>query len=242
MGGSSNSSFIPKRGPSNRPKKAVAKQVYVFTLVSYVLFFAVLTASVAVFFYNNYVTNQLENEVVSLNNAIGEFSQTELTEVKEFDLRLQKAKERLENSVSFTAIFSALESDTLETVQIDDLKIERFSDAGFEINVSMVTNNFDSSILQRRLLSSNSIIETVEVSEVTIQPADQEDDLNQVDLSQVNLNILIGVPLEAIPYSAAPQPAPVPELIDPSQNIPSASSTEAEIDEEEAEVINQGEI
>ena len=63
MGGSSDTnSFIPKRGPVKRQRRAGSRQIYLFTVISYVLFSATLVASVGVFLYERYIEDQLENE------------------------------------------------------------------------------------------------------------------------------------------------------------------------------------
>lgn len=203
MDGSSNNSFIPKRGTANRTQRNSSQRVYVITLVTYVLFFATLVATAGVFLYSRYIDSQFQTEVALLSDEIARFNDADMTRVLTFDERLQKAQGRLDNAVSLGSLFRALETATAESVQVDALTIDRNNDEDFELIASINTDNFDSSIFQREIFEQNSIIETVEIEQLTITPNSldvNEATINLSDSSQVSFTAKLGVPISAIPY------------------------------------------
>src|SRR6056297_43790 len=108
----SQSSFIPKRGATRTKRKAPAKRIFVFTLIAYSLVFASLLASGASYLYKNYTTSLLQNEVSLLNSEISTFSVSDLSVVSEFDLTLQRATNRLDNTASIAAALEAIDLAT----------------------------------------------------------------------------------------------------------------------------------
>lgn len=172
MGGSSNqNSFIPKRGPANRSRRTGSRQVYLFTLFSYVLFSATLVAAVGVFLYERYVDNQLENEVAALNTEIEVFREADLKSVREFNNRLTYTSERIAVATSLSTFFNALEAATAETVKITDLEIAREGDERYNIAAQIETDNFDSSLLQREFLEDDNVFATVVIDEIDVVTA-----------------------------------------------------------------------
>lgn len=232
MDGSSNNSFIPKRGTSNRPKRGSSHRVYVITLVTYVLFFATLVATAGVFLYSRYIDTQFQTEVALLSDEIDRFNDADMNRVLLFDERLQKAQDRLDSAVSLGSLFTAIEMATAETVQIDSLRIERNNDEDFELVAAINTDSFDSSIFQREVFEQNSIIESVEIEQLTITPNSLDTTEAAVDLSdssQVSFTAKLGVLVSAIPF--VPQSNSLFE-----ENVPVATTLETEpVDSSEEE-------
>ncbi len=144
-----NNSFIPKRGPVTRRRTAASKQVYVFTLFSYVLVFAILLGTGATFLYSKYVQNRLGEEVAGLSATIQDFNESDMNRVQDFDLKLKQAAERFNNSASIVSVLEILEAATIGTVEIDSLSLEREADDKFLLSASMITDSLDSTIFQR---------------------------------------------------------------------------------------------
>ena len=141
-----NSSFIPKRGPVKKRRRSATKQVYVFTIISYVAIFAAVIGSAGVYFYSEYVNSQLAAEVTELNKEMSSFNNVDMQRVKDFDVRLSQAGERLNNSASIIAILNALEGYTVDTITFLSLSLKRAEDTEFALNVDMKTDSFDSTI------------------------------------------------------------------------------------------------
>lgn len=229
MDGSSNNSFIPKRGPANRPKRAQTQKVYIFTIFSYVLFFATLASTAGIFLYSRHIESQFQSEVVKLSDEIGRFNDTDMDKVLTFDERLQKVQARLDASVSLGTLFAAIEKATVKTVQLESLQLERNQDDYYEIVASIKTDNFDSSIFQREMFEQEGIVNSVEISELTITP-NTLDESENVDLSvssEITLTAKLGVNVSDIPFIPEVTSVPLLEVEDvvESQEVSTASST-----------------
>lgn len=205
MGGSSNNrdtSFIPKRGPANRSRRSGSKQVYVFTLVAYVLFFATLVATVGVFLYDRYIDQQLTNEVAALNEEINLFREADLEQVRLFNDRITFASERVSAASSLGILFSAIEAATAETVQLTTLDLERVDDNYYAVALNVETETLDSSIFQRELLEQVSTFDIAVIDEISIVSESIESEaVNQE--SFVSYVATLGVPQAAVDFVPA---------------------------------------
>lgn len=197
----SSNSFIPKRGPVKRSRGAASRQVYVFTIISYVLMFATLLATGSVYLYGKYVNKQLDGEVSALNTEINSFSEADMQQVIEFDRRLGQAYDRLDNSVSIVSVFEALEAATIDTVQISTLDIVREKDEKFVLSASIETDSFDSTIFQRGVFKRSQTIESVAISGVQATSKNGESSGSDVSSRQlITFTAQLEVPLPYVPY------------------------------------------
>ncbi len=200
------SSFIPKQGPAKRSRQGASRQVHVFTVLSYVLFFGALAASLGVFLYSRHVETQLRGEVVALDTAISNFSNEKMEQVKAFNIRLNQAQNRINNSVSAVSIFESLEDSTVQAAAIDSLTLKRSADEKFLITADINTDTFDSALFQRGLYERNPIIESVAFEEVGLGVIEGEEKLTT---SNVSFKAELSVPLSAVPYIPDGTPVPV---------------------------------
>ncbi|MEK7639107.1 MAG: hypothetical protein AAB388_03035 [Patescibacteria group bacterium] len=228
---SSSGSFIPKRGAVKHPRTTVKGRVYVFSLLSYIVLFATLLATAAVFLYGQYVQKQLEAEVTAFNDTTRNFNQADLEKVKAFDLRLQQATSRVNNTVSFVSIFDALEASVVGTVRIASLSIMRNADENYVLEASIETNNFDSSLFQRGVFERNDAIDEVFVEELQIaDPSIASSDESSSIEPGVTFRALLEVPLGAIPYvpgaSTAVVVPPSLPVIEPPESVESEVETD----------------
>lgn len=224
----SNNSFIPKRGPAKRQRLPASRQVYAFTIVSYVLMFATLLATGSVYLFGKYVDKKLQDEISLLNVEINSFSETDMKRVTDFDSRLIQASNRLENTVSIVSVFDALERATIDTVQLDSLSLVREDDEKFVLDSSIVTDSFDSAIFQRGVFQRNSVIEGVVINNV--KTVDTKTD----GKSLVTFNASIEVPLASVPYKVNHDISSEPMTI-VKEPITSVGST---TEEEQGEIID----
>jgi hypothetical protein len=193
-----NTSIIPKRGPAKRAVQSASRQVYVFTLASYVFFFATLIATAGTFFYERYVAEQLSAEVTALNASISGFNETDMNTVRELNLRLKQAQQRLANTVSLVSLFTAIEESTAQTAKISEFSMVRQSDTTFEIKSKIETDSFDSAMFQRNTFRRNPVFETVVVKDVTLGEAGE--DADSPSDSFITFAADLSVPLSAVPY------------------------------------------
>jgi hypothetical protein len=222
MKGSSDNSFIPKRGASKRKQTGGSRQIYIFTYISYILMFATLLSSGGVYLYQQYINNQLDIAVEALNSEIGSFSQADMERVTQFNLRLAQAQDRLENSMSVTAVFEALQAATIDTVQINSLAMEREDDDRIVIEAMIQTDSFDSTIFQRGVFLRNGIIQDVEITDVkdsvAIETGERAQESNARPI--VSFQASLAVPLEQIPADPQSYQLNQPDVIVPNTEIP----------------------
>jgi hypothetical protein len=237
----SNSSFIPKRGPATQKRRVVSRQVYIFTIGSYILLFATLLASGGVFLFDRYVDKQFEESVAELNSAIAAFSETDMQRVLDFDSRLSQAAGRLDASVSMVSVFEALEDATIDTVQVDGLTIVRDNDSKYVLEAAINTDSFDSTIFQRGVYKRNSSISSVEVSDVKKSPpsdnVSEEDQVaaaRETALPLVTFSAVLEIPVSEVPYTV--NVSDTVNTINDSYTIESDSTVDPDTETEEAGV------
>lgn len=237
MGGSSNdNSFIPKRGPVSRPRQTGARQVYVFTLVSYVLFFTSLIAAGGLFLYERYIDEQLQNEIIALDVEIERFREADLENVRSFNSRLEYSKERLDATVSLPALFSVLEATTAETAQIERLTIQRIGDERLAVSAAFLTDTFDSALFQREFYEQEQLIDQIALSDVTIELGSEETGESALT-TRISFDALLAVPTAAIPLTVTPASLSAP-IVEPASAVDeTTTTTEALLPATEAEPV-----
>jgi hypothetical protein len=233
-----NTSFIPKQGPVRRPRQTASRSVHLFSLISYITLASTMVASVGAFFYQKHIEGQLQDKVGELSQAIGSFSEADMDQVREFNIRLGQTRDRLDNSVSIRTVFEALEDATVQSVSLASLKLERFEDDHLEVAVKVDTDTFDSSLFQRGVFERSNIVESVNVEELQIvEEAEEEDGPVR---SGVSFLAEIYVPIDEVPnipsaISFTPEPVVI-ETVSTStdtNSIPVADTEESIIETNE---------
>jgi len=201
MQGSSDNSFIPKQGTAKKKQVGGARQIYVFSYISYILMFATLLSSGGVYLYAQYVDTQLKTEIEALNSEIGSFSQADMERVTQFNERLTQAQDRLENSISVVSVFEALQAATIDTVQVESLQMERQDDDKVLMNTTIQTDSFDSTIFQRSILLGDQTIQGVEISQLqtALPTQDGTTELEAATDPVVTFQTLFEIPLAEVP-------------------------------------------
>lgn len=158
-------------------RRVVARQVYIFNIVSYVLLVGTLIAVATVYLYGRYTQNALATAIVDYNTAIAGFDQTALDEVIEFDERLRHTTELIGGAPAITAALAVVESATIDTVQFIDLTLTYTGQNELKLVATIKTDTFDSVLFQRQMYESSEQIKTVKLEEVAIefiQPDEEE--------------------------------------------------------------------
>lgn len=217
MPGSSDASFIPKRGGPRRSKKVRSNRVYILTIVSYVLLFATLLAAGGTFLYHRYLDTQLENAVAALSQEIRSFQQADMEQVQAFDLRLRQANQRLNNSVSVVSIFEAIEAATINTVRLANLSLSREVDEQFVVEAEVVTDNFDSSLFQRGVYERNDeVVQSIRFESLQLNSVNSDpNQVFQTNEETVTFQATLEVPLGAIPFVPSRQNLSTSEQLSP---------------------------
>lgn len=247
-----NSSFIPKNNPAKRKRGgANVRKIYIFTLISYVILFATLIATVGVYFYEKHINNQLAVEINLLGQEVSSFNLADMQRVVEFDKRLKQAQKRLENMASPVAIFNTLEQVVVKDAQINTLNISREGDDVFVIKEDMLTDSFDSTIVQRKEYFKNEVIDSVNIANIVTSGLDYSvadglvNENNQLD-PEVKFNVDLKVPVSSVLYSPNVDYGLdfIPEYVENNIDVVSDSvEGGAESDEfTEKEIINNTDI
>jgi hypothetical protein len=140
------------------------------------LFFAVLIASVGAFAYDRRLSSQLAQQVEAFRAATLSFDADEerLQRVLSIDRRLVQVNDRLQNSASMSALLTALEATTLQSAQVESFNMTRENDDSIMLELSVLTDTFDSVLFQRSVLEDNDVLKTFELSDVTVVNGDLE--------------------------------------------------------------------
>jgi hypothetical protein len=255
MADSPSTSFIPKRGPAKQKRRTVSRQVYIFTYASYVLIFASLIASAAVFLYGQYINQQLNNEITALDTEIESFSEADMQTVMEFNNRLVQAAGRLEHAASVVAILDLLETVTIEPVQYLGLTYEREDDEQIVLTADVDTTSFDATIFQRGLFESNTIVEDVVFTGVELTDPNQTqetlENFTQVTnqdfggvrfLAEVSVDVA-SIPLSVVQFDTDSTPISDPFVNDFATSTDEVSSVEVDdISETDDDSDNQVDV
>ncbi len=240
MPGSSNASFIPKRTPSNKSERSNSpRQLFLGSLLVRVLFFAVLIAAAAVFFYERHLNGQLNEATQNFKTATdsyeadGEKLQTIITT----DKRLAQANNLLKESVSVSTLLNALQQATAESIQFTSLDYSQTGEGSLLLEATIDTDTFDSTMFQRSVyggneLFRNTLLKDVKVStEVSkIDDTYKTKDIEYTKDAKINFKAIINVDPKDVPAVA----------IKEASFIPITSVTEGDSSSSESTVENGG--
>lgn len=227
-----NASFIPKQGPVRRERQTASRQVHIFNVISYLLFTATLVASAGVFLFNRHLETALAAEVSNLSTVIAGFNEADMLAVQEFNLRLQQARQRIDNSISIVSIFDALETATVQAVELTQLSIKREADTSVLVVAKVDTDSFDSSLFQRGVYERSQVISDVEITDLSLNGA-AEGEAEATQSDGVSFMARISVPSSAIPYTPVALFESVATTTQPEAATTTDSSSAVETDSSE---------
>jgi hypothetical protein len=237
-------SFIPKQGPVKRTRQTATRQIHLFAILAYMAFATAFIAAIGVSLYKNHIEKQHAEEVNKLNEAIKGFSDADMERVREFDGRLNQTRDRLDNGISIVSVFDALEDATIKSVTLEDLYLKKEEDSSISIAARVSTDSFDSSLFQRGVFERNSVIESVEVSELELVEAGEDETLP----AGVSFSAKLSIPASSVPL-AADKKEEAPVTVEPVDTVvvaTSTASTSAETtsteETEEPEVTNSNSL
>jgi hypothetical protein len=159
--------------------------------------------------------------------------------VREFDLRLQQANDRLNKSASIVSIFNSLEAATINTVSLNSLSLERENDELFTMAVNIDTDSFDSTIFQREVYGQNNTVGSITIESLQSSGLDSStlDDNDEEDGAEVSFIAEIEIPIDAVPYVPRRVTEPVSETVSAEE-----INEDSVPNEERAEEVNQNEL
>lgn len=234
MPGSSNTSFIPKRSPNSRPERSSSpKQIFIGTFLVQVLFFAVLIAAAAVFFYQRHLNGQLNTAVANFKAATDTYQSDgeKLQAITTMDGRLIQASNLLKNSVSVSTLLSSLEQAIAEPIQVTKLDYSLTDKGKLSLEAEIVTDSFDSTIFQRSLFTGGELFQDTTLDDVTISttisnPKDKKTEDINTKAGEIKFKAIINIDPKAV--KSIPVFIPVKEsTFETASSTTTGSSTEA---------------
>lgn len=154
------------------------RTIQVYRVLAGVMSTCAVVASVGVFAYKSFSTNELEAAKAELKVASAEDkgNQKKISELQAYDLKLSIARKLLDGHLAPSRIFEELERSTKETVAFK--QFEYSYEPGFDVLLSLVgnTKELDSVFLQKQQFFKDGLFSEFVVQDVTLlEDADVEE-------------------------------------------------------------------
>ena len=150
-------SFIPKK-PMIEERAVASQPVSLSTIISIFVFFTMLVATGALYFYNGILNKniiQMEND---LNLAKNRFEPSKIIQLQVLDKRLRASNEILSKHIATSPIFKALQSITMKTISYTKFGYDFNSDTKnpkIMVKMSGIALGYKSVALQSDLFTRN---------------------------------------------------------------------------------------
>lgn len=152
-------SFIPKR-PMIEERVVSPASTSLFTVISIIIFFAVILASAGLFFYKGILAKNLTQMEADLNLAKARFEPSKIVQLQQLDRRLNASKSVLAQHVAVSPIFETLQDITLKTIQYTNFGYKWGEGANPRVEVTMkgAAVGYRSIALQSDLFTKNEFL------------------------------------------------------------------------------------
>ena len=129
-------SFIPKK-PMIEERTVASRPISFLTVVSVVIFFTVIIATGALYFYDKVLAKNITKMENDLNLAKNRFEPSKIIQLQVLDKRLRASSEILSKHIAISPIFEALQSITLKTVSYTKFSYDFDDSKNAKIKVKM---------------------------------------------------------------------------------------------------------
>ena len=129
-------SFIPQRPTQGANQKRGVRKIYVFTYISYILFFGSALAAVGTFFYNSLLDTRLQVHKDALVAEEAKFDQEAINNVRELDQKIKSAQKRMDLHLSVPTIFEALERNVSQSLVLSSFSYKRENDSPPKVEIA----------------------------------------------------------------------------------------------------------
>ena len=149
-------SFIPKK-PMIEERTITSRPISFLTVVSVVIFFTVIIATGALYFYDRILVKNIIKMENDLNLAKNRFEPSKIIQLQVLDKRLRASSEILSKHIAISPIFEALQSITLKTVSYTKFSYDFDDSKNAKIKVKMngVAVGYRSVAFQSDLFAKN---------------------------------------------------------------------------------------
>jgi hypothetical protein len=188
-------SFIPQRPVQGATKKRNVRKIYVFTYISYVLFFGSAMAAVGTFFYDSLLDTRLQAQKDRLIAEEAKFDQQAINSVRALDQKIKSAQKRMDLHLSVPLIFAALERNVTKSLVLKSFTYERENDTAPKMEITGEAQVFNSLAFQREILASEPILAGGDFTQVTLAseaPTDEETGVVKADQVETKIAFWLG--------------------------------------------------
>jgi len=149
-------SFIPKK-PMIEERAVGSQPVSFLTVICFAIFFTLVIASGALFFYKGILANDIVKMENDLNLAQNRFEPSKIVQLQDLNKRLNASSEILSKHIAISPIFKALQSITMKNVSYTKFDYEFSGDVNAKIMVKMsgIAVGYRSVALQSDLFAKN---------------------------------------------------------------------------------------
>lgn len=149
-------SFIPKK-PIIKERADLPQPVSIFLIASLFILITVLLATGGLYFYKQFLSNQIVAKDQSLTLAQNSFEPSKITELQVLDKRLRAATEILSNHITITPIFNVLGQLTLKSVRYTKFGYTLGTGQNITVDVKMSgqATSYEAVALQSDLFATN---------------------------------------------------------------------------------------
>lgn len=154
MEGKLQTSFIPKQPLVENGAKKASGTTSIFSIIGWFIFIVVISASVGVFLYEQYLTKAIDTKNTDLSNRIKSFDTESVDHFIQLDSRLQSAALILNNHLAVSNLLDLIAENTIQSVQFTDFKYSFDDSDKISLNLSGKAPSFASVALQSDAFSA----------------------------------------------------------------------------------------
>ncbi len=160
------SSFIPK-GPitedvfkkqKTNPVSIIAVSLFTFTLIG----------AVSLYFYKNYISNNLNLIKISISDAKQRIDPNSINNMYEFNNKLQTAKLIIANHTSSSRILKEIASSTVVNIFLTDFVFDIDDKGVSKINMKGLSSSYGAIAQQESVLLNNTNFKSVSISNISL--------------------------------------------------------------------------
>jgi len=147
-------SFIPKK-PLVKERVTTSQPIGMLTIIPLIIFFGMIIAGAGLYFYKGSLAQSLTQMENDLNLARNRFEDDKISQLQLLDKRLRASSSVLNNHVTVSPIFQALQEVTMKSVRYTRFDYSITGTDTPEIKVTMAgqTTNYKSIALQSELFA-----------------------------------------------------------------------------------------
>jgi hypothetical protein len=149
-------SFIPKKALAE-DRTATRRRVSLYGLIAGFIFFGALISAAATYFYKGSLTTQIASMSSQLDAARNAFEPSLINELQRLDRRIGSAETLLSNHIVVSPVFTALQSNTLKSIQFTKFSYVTPPDPGAPVSIKITgrARDYTSIALESDQLSKN---------------------------------------------------------------------------------------